>query len=344
MSGLAFSQIDDAVLLTQEQYVKKGAFLDLQTDLQDHVAVREMWKGRRKVFEGGEDWRFDTQMDHNHSAKVVGLYETDGTSMTDTMVKGSVPVRHINAHYIYDMHERAFQQGGTKIVDLIETKNVGMMVSFFELLEELLWGKPDSSADVKTPYGMTYWLTRSATTGFNGANPTGFTSGKAGISQGTYPRWANYTAQYSAVSKTDLLRKMRTAHRKTRFRSPVSHSQPNLGGMRNGIYLNSDTVGLLEEAVEDQNMSLGNDLASKDGRAVFKSTPLTYVPTLDDDSADPVYMLDWKWLAIGVMSGWAGQLTKPYRVPDMHNVKRVDFDVSLNMICTNLRRQAVISK
>jgi len=344
MAGLAFSEIDDAVLLTQQQFIKRGAFVDMQTDLQDHVAVREMWKGRSKQFSGGENWEFEVQMDHNHTAKTVGLYETDGSSLTDNMVAGTVDPRHVNAHYIYDQREKAFQRGGTAIVDLVRTRYVGMMVSLFELLEEILWSKPVDSSDLKTPFGIAYWITRSATEGFNGGNPSGFTGGKAGISQGTYARWANWTAQYTSVSKTDLLRKMRTAHRKSRFRSPVSHAVPDLGAMKNGIYLNSDIIGLLEEVVEDQNMSLGNDLASKDGRAMFKGTPLTYAPYLDDDSADPVYMIDWKKMAVGVMAGWANNLSAPYMVPGKHLVRRVDLDASLNMVCTDLRRQAVISK
>ena len=147
-----------------------------------------------------------------------------------------------------------------------------------------------------------------------------------------------------AVSKSDLIRKMRTAHRMTKFRSPMVHSTPDLGSMRNGIYLNTDVIGLLEEAVEDQNMNLGYDLASKDGRALFKGTPLTYVPYLDSDNEDPVYMLDWKHLAVGVMAGWAENFSQPYMVPDMPLVRRVDLDAPLNMICTDLRRQAVISK
>ena len=30
-------------------------------------------------------------------------------------------------------------------------------------------------------------------------------------------------------------------------------------------------------------------------------------------------------------------------VPNKHNVKRVDLDASFNMVCTDLRRQAVIA-
>lgn len=342
--GIAFDQIDDAVLLTQKKLIKRGAFLNLQTDLSDHVAVREMWKGKKKTFDGGENWKFEVQMDHNHSARTVGLFETDGSALTDTMKKGEVPVRHVNAHYIYDQREPDFQRGGHAIVDLVETRYSAMQVSLFELLEQLLWGKPVDSSDDKTPFGIAYWLTRSATEGFNGGNPTGFPLGRAGLSSITYPRWANWTAQYVTVSKTDLLRKMRTAHRRSMFRSPLSHAEPDLGSMSNGIYTNDTVIGLLEEVCEDQNMNLGNDLDSKGGRVMFKGTPLTYAPYLNADTADPVYMLDWKWLRIGVMAGWENNLSKPYMVPNKHLVRRVDLDASMNMICTDLRRQAVITK
>jgi hypothetical protein len=341
---LAFNEIDDAVLLTQERLIKKGAFLDMQTDLTDHVAVREMWQGRKKVFSGGDKWRFDAQMDHNHSARAVGMFETDGSSVGDTMIKGSVEPRHVNAHYIYDQREPDFQRDGHAIVDLIQTRYTGMMVSFFELMESFLWSKPADSSDSKTPYGLAYWVTRNAVEGFNGGNPVGFSDGRAGISSVDNPRFSNWTAKYGSVSKEDLLRKMRRAHRHAAFRSPVSHSTPTIGSMGNGIYVNDNVIGLLEELLESQNMNLGNDLASKDGRAIFKGTAITYAPKLNDDSADPVYMLDWKWLVIGIMAGWENNLSKPYMVPGKHLVRRVDLDASFNMVCTDPRRQAVISK
>lgn len=342
--GLQFSEIDDAVLLTQNKLIKRGAFVDMQTDLTDHIAVREMWKARRKAFAGGENWEFEVQMDHNHSARTVGLFETDGSSINDTMKKGEVPVRHVNAHYLYDQREKAFQRGGTQIVDLIKTRYVAMQISFYELLEELLWGKPTDSSDTKTPFGLQYWVTKSATEGFNGGNPSGFSDGRAGISTSDYSRFANWTAQYTAVTKADLIRKMRKAHRKTKFRSPVSHAVPDLGSMSNGIYTNDDVIGTLEEVLEDQNMNLGNDIASKDGKVMFKSSPVIYAPKLDSDSSDPVYMLDWKTLAIGVLAGWANNLSAPYMVAGKHLVRRVDLDASLNMICTDPRKQTVIYK
>jgi len=339
--SLQFADIADAVLLTQQLLIKRGAFTDLQTDLQDHVLVRELWKGRTKQFSGGDPWEFECQVDHNYSTRAVGLYETDGTAMADTFVSGEVNCRHVNSHYVYDKRLKAFQKGPVKIVDLVLAKYVAMMVSHFEKLEEWLWSNPAN--DSKTPLGVAHWVTKAAaaTEGFNGVDPTGFSGGRAGITVAAQPRYNNYNGQYIAVSKEDLIRKMRAGSRAIRFRSPVSHAEPVLGGMKNGIYVGTDTIGLMEEILEDQNMNLGNDMASKDGKAQFKGTPITYAPYLDNDSENPVYMLDWKWMGLGVLAGWENNLGKPYDVPNMHLVQRVDLDCSMNMVCTNLRRQAV---
>lgn len=344
--GIPYADVPDAARLTQENLIKRGSFVDMATDLTDHVAVREMWKGKKKKFDGGDDWRFFAQIDHNHSAKAVGMYETDASAINETTIQLQVQPRHVNAHYIFDVREKAFQKGGAQIVDLIQTKYVGMMTSFYEKLEAYLWGKPADSSDEKTPYGIQYWITKS-TTGesvfgdFKGLDPTGFPLGRAGKKTADYPRWANFASPYDVVSKEDLVRKMRVGHRLIAFRSPVSHANPDLGAMKNGIYTNNTVLTTLEELLEDQNMNLGNDLASKDGRTLFKGTPLIYAPYLNYDTENPIYMLDWKWLAIGVLTGWENELTDPYMVADKHLVRRVDLDVTLQMVCTDIRRQAV---
>lgn len=343
--ALQYADIADAVLLTQQHLIKRGAFLDLQTDLTEHVAVRELWKNKKKAFDGGNDWEFDVQIDHNHSARAVGLYETDGSALTDTMIKGYVQPRHINAHYIYDAREKAFQRGGTAIVDLIQTKYVGMMVSFYELLEEILWGSPLVSDSV-TPHGISFWIQKGTTgqEGFYGLDPSGYTAGRANILSSSYERWANYFADYDNITKEDLIRKMRKGHRKTRFVSPLSHAQPDLNAAtRNGIYTNDSVIGLMEEILETQNMNLGQDIDSMGGRTLFKGTPLTYAPYLDSDTSNPIYMIDWQWMAIGTMPGWENNLTAPYMVPNKHLVSRVDLDATLELVCTNLRRQAVFA-
>jgi hypothetical protein len=183
---------------------------------------------------------------------------------------------------------------------------------------------------------------KNASEGFNGGDPTGFTAGRANITTASQARWANWSGTYHLVATEDLVRMMRRMHRKIQFRSVVSHAQPDLGPMKNGIYTNDTVVGLLEELIEAQDTNLGFDLDSRGGRVVFKGTPVVYAPFLDSDTSNPVYMLDWNWLAIGVLEGWENQLTAPYMVPGKHLVRRVDLDATLQMICTNLRRQGVL--
>jgi hypothetical protein len=343
--SLTYDQIADAALLTQQRLIKRGAFVGLQTDLTRFIALEHMWKKRKKAFDGGDPWEFECQVDHNHSAEAVGLYQEDSSSVGDTMIKGVEHPRYINAHYIYDLREKAFQRGGVAIVDYVKSKYIAMMMSVYEYLEHVLWNKPEDSTDTLTPFGIPYWVTKSSSTptgGFTGSDPDGFTGGRAGINTADQARWANWSANYTSVSKTDLIRLMRSAARNINFVSPLSFSEPKLGSPNNGIYTNGTVVGLMEEVLEENNMNLGNDIAPKDGRTMFKGSPIVYAPKLDDDTSNPVYMLDWEWLAIGVQPGWENRLSKPYMVPKMHNVRRVDWDATLNMVCTNLRRQAVI--
>ena len=349
---LTADEIVDLVNLTQVTLIKRGAFLNLMTDLTDYVAVRELWKKHQKVFSGGLDWEFEAVTDHNHSARFVGLYENDGATLNDATTKGSVGPRFVDANYVFDVREKIFQRPAIEIVNYVRTKYLRMLTSFYELMEPALWGKPEDSTDKKTPYGIAYWVTKqsneaaatNANGGFDGGNPTGFSDGRAGISTTAYPRWANWACQYENVSKDDLVRKMRRAVRKTAFRSPISHAEPNVGGTGNGIYAGDNVIHVFEEILEGQNMNLGNDLASKDGKTIFKGHPIVYAPYLDNDSTDPVYMLDWKSLALGVMEGWQQQVSAPSVVPGKHNVRAVFLDAGVNMICTNLRKQAVFHK
>jgi len=346
MAGLNYSEIDDAVLAVQDVYINRGSFLDLTSDLTDHVAVRELWGKRKKAFEGGNSWKFTVQMDHNHSFKAVGMYETDSSTMVDTLTEGYMEPRHLNAHYIYDQKHPAFQGGRAKVVDYVQVKLAEMKISWWEGLEAACWTSP-SASDTKSIHGLPYWIVKGSNgeEGFYGDDPSGYSAiGRAHILSSAYPRWRNYFADYASISKEDLVRKMRTGSYSINFRSPLSHAQPDLGKMGNGIYCNKDTMVLIEEELEKQNMNLGSDLDSMGGRARFKGSPLIYVPYLNDDSSDPIYMIDWQWMAFGTLPGLAEQMTAPYMVPGKHTVRRVDLDASLELVCTNLRRQAVFAK
>ncbi len=114
--------------------------------------------------------------------------------------------------------------------------------------------------------------------------------------------------------------------------------------MKNGIYTCNDVVDEMEMILESQNMNLGRDLASMDGKTLFKGRPIVSAPYLDNDSSNPIYIIDWSTMQFGIIKGWKERISAPQTVPGKHNVRAVFLDAGTNMICTNLRKQAVFHK
>ena len=262
------------------------------------------------------------------------------------MRKGKSSPRFATANFTYDLREKALNSGSmVQRIDFIKEQMELMYQSYYELMEASFWAKPENSSDDVTPEGLPFWLIPASKGGngsFEAVNP-GAGWFRAGIDSTTYKRWANWSAQYAEVTGADLIKKMRYAARKTLFKSPLKIGEPTLGKGR-AVYANTDTVIAMEEILEAQNMNLGNDLASKDGKTLFKGNPVYNVTSLDGDVKAPVYMLDWATLGLGVLSGWDKKVSAPQPVANQHNVRAVFLDASYNFICTNLRNQAVISK
>jgi hypothetical protein len=356
--------IDDFVKATMELMIKKGTFTNLLSDLNDYVAVRELMGRHKKLYEG-EEWTFNVAVAANNTgngtAKFTKLFDTDTSARVDALLKGKVVPKFVTASYSYDLREKALNSGSAvQRIDFIKEQMTLMYQSFYDLMERTFWGARAHKADDVTPDGIAYWVTRQSNSdaashangGFDGKDPsmatsstvsTPTTEARAGISSASYARWANWAAQYAAVSKDDLVKKMRLATRKTNFKSPLNVSEPKLGSGR-GIYTTTDVVVAMEEILEAQNMNLGNDLASKDGKTLFKGNPVYNVPQLDSDTQAPVYMLDWSTLGMGVLSGWDKRVSAPKEDADRHNVRNVFLDASMAFVCTNLRNQAVIAK
>src|SRR5690606_3042281 len=108
--------------------------------------------------------------------------------------------------------------------------------------------KPADSDDKLAPFGIPYWVVKDSTAGFNGGNPSGFSSGAGGLDSSRHTRWANYTDSYTNVTKADLIKKMRTAYRKIRFKSPMNVPDYRRGrGDQYRIYVNEETISDFED-------------------------------------------------------------------------------------------------
>ena len=186
---------------------------------------------------------------------------------------------------------------------------------------------------------------KNATTGFNGGAASGFST-VAGLDPTTTKgeRWKNYTAQYTNVTKDDLIKKMRTAHRKIQFKTPVDIPDFRRGnGAQYRIYTNESVLNEMELLGEAQNENIGRDIAYYDDSITFRKHAIVWVPKLDSDIQNPVYMLDMSQFYPVVMEGLYLRETDPKPAPLQHLTMVVHVDLKWNAMCVDRRAQAVLA-
>lgn len=325
---------------------------NISFDLQEHVAAGKLLQKEKVQFASGPGISRNIMVGKVNNARHIGLYASDQTNVKPIMESIEIPWRHCTTSYGFDQHEITMNKGANEIFDLIKTRRVAAMQDLAGLLEETFWNRPTSSTDKLTPYGLFYWLVDSATAGFNGANPTGFSS-VAGLdaSDEKYKNWRNYTDQFAAITSDDLIEKMWTAYKLTGFRAPVESPGYERGGDRFGIYTTIDNLRQMRKFVETRNDNLGKDLAAYGDGLTFMRTPVEWVPQLDamqDQDTPlikhPVVGINWSVLYPVFLKGWNMKETGPITNGQAHNVAEVYVDMTWNMLCTDRRRLWVIRK
>jgi hypothetical protein len=337
--SLQASQINDLVTTTLRD-LERLKWADIATDLQNHVFMNEILDEQKVKFESGYGHQFNLRVANNGQARHTGLFGTDNVNVADVMITGTVGWVHATTDYAIERREIAMNRDPAKIVDLIKTRRVAALADLAEELEPKGWANPTSGSD--DPFGVAHWIVKNATEGFNGGAPSGYTAGAAGISSTTYPRWKNWSAQYVARTKADLITKWRKALTKTNFKPPIEHPSSARGKNRYAQYTNYDVIADIETLAENQNQNLQNDLASKDGMVTVRRIPVTWAPYLDADTSDPIYGVNWAWFYPIFLKGEYMNETPMQQAPSQHTVSKVHIDLSYNYVCKNRRAQFVL--
>lgn len=339
--------IGDLIVTTQNE-LGRMKFTDLVSDYQETVAMKEIIKKNKITFSSGPHVEFRVMFDHNNSARHVGLGYTATVDIPNMMTFGVVPWRHTTWNYAFERRVVNMNRSPAKIFDYVKEQRIASLASAIILFEQTLW-RLAPVTDTTAPFGIPYYVVKSNTAatyanndGFNGGTPSGY-SDVAGLNTTTYDRWRNYATQYTAVTKDDLVRKMRRACVKTMFKPIVDEMPTYSTGNKYGIYTNYSVLGPFEEVLEDQNESLGSDLAPKDGQVQFRRTTVQYVPELENDTTNPVYGLNWGELgAMGLRDEWMHEETFE-ALPSQPAVAATHVDCTWNLLCRNRRRQWVIA-
>jgi len=336
--------IADLVALTQRDLGRMN-WTEIATDLQEYVALPQILRKERVRFGSGYGIQWQVMLTHSGAAKTTGLYAVDSVNVGDVMTNANIPWRHITTNYAIERREVAMNRNPARIVELVKVRRSDAMISLAVLMETQFWNKPADSTDASSIFGVPYWIVSNATTGFNGGNAAGFTGGPGGIDRtvATNSRWKNYTGRYVNISVSDLVVKWRAAATKTKFMSPTPIPDYNTGN-RYGYYTNYDVIGEMESALESRNSNLGNDLAVKDGRVVFRQVPIHWVPYLDDNTTDPVYGINWGVFKPVFLAGEYLNESRPQRAANQHTVLQTHVDLTCNIECRDPRRCFVLDK
>lgn len=344
MPVLAVSDLNDLTAVTLRD-LGPLKFQQIAQSLQYYEVFSKWFKKDKVVFDSGYGIQRNLMNTiDSTAAKHVGLLETDQTNIPDVVDQLQVPWRHIQTSWaIMYQTDVLMNRGRALIVNVIKPRRASALLGLVEELETKAWGSAPSSTDKILPYSIQYWIVENATTGFNGGVPAGNTT-IANVSLTDSPNFKNYTALYTSKTKSDLVAKMRTAHRSIRFKSPVTIDDYRGGlGDRYRIYCNETTISAFEDIGEGQNENLGRDIASMDGTITFRRHPIIWVPQLDSRTDDPVYMVDHSTFYPVCLKGDYLRESPADKAPNQHNLYQVFVDMTYNYLNIDRRRSAVLS-
>ncbi|MFA7279120.1 MAG: phage major capsid protein [Sterolibacterium sp.] len=313
----------------------RGKWTDISYDLPKYHVAKNIIKQKKVMFESGSQIQRNIQVSSTGQARKTGMYAPDVKNVGETMQVITAPWTHMTTNFSIDRREVNMNREPARIVELIKTRRNSAMIDQVKLMEQEFWGTP-SASDARVARGVKYYYTPSATEGMYGLAPSGF-SDKAGLSPTTYANWRNWTFQYTTVSKDDLITKMRKAATYTDFESPTDVPDYSTGAEK-GFYSNYATLGPVEKILEKQNDNLGDDVASKDGRVMFRKLRWQTVFQLDGDTANPVIGIDWATFFPFFLRGEYMNESEPMVSADQHLVTTVHLDNTYNYMCVDLRR------
>ena len=334
------SDIGDLITNTINE-LGRMKFTDISTDIQVHVALPKLLKKNRQMIDSGPIIQWNLMTGHNNSARGVGLGATDVVDIPDLMIQGQIPWRHVTANYAVEHHVVDMNRNPAKIVDIVNEQRFGCLISIAEYFEDRLWRAPPIT-DTVNFHGIPMYVVKNNSEGFNGLAASTYTL-VGNINPTTNTRWRNYTAQYVAITKDDLLAKWWRASSYTDWLTAVEGMPTFNTGNDYGFYTNMAAMIAFKQAVEAQNENLGYDMDSMEGKVMFRRTPVTFVKKLDDDTTNPIYGINWGEFKMVVLQGWWMRETKIPVQPGQHTVTSNHVDCTCNLLTRNRRRHFVLA-
>lgn len=350
--ALTPTDIADLVTLTYDTMLKKSTWNDISLTLQHFTIADRFFKGQQANIDTGPQVTWKLQIANPDNVQLTGLYDEDVYDVRDLMISATQDWAMIKTNWAWDVREQAFQSDNEMtLVKYIETRRHAMFNDWFKFLERKFWSAPTAPPSVPGQVfdicGIPWWIQQNATEGFNGGNPSGFSSGRGGVSTSSYPTWANWTGTYRAVNPDDLFSKMDTACDYCEFVAPDAY--PTTSSNQKPQYVFYTTQPITQKArkfLQSRRDDI-KDLSSVTD-LMFRSFPFTRVPALDNSSEptyasnNPVYGINWNSAKLYFQNSQNMRRTEPRPKDNSHNVWAEHFDSTLQLIFDDLRSNFVL--
>ncbi len=321
---------------------------DNMTAYQNTTFLKRLVKRGKMTFQAGPELQFNRILDTNGSARGVGLFYTAQVNAPNIMGTGKVGWRHATWNWTWDRREIAMNRTPRKINDMLKTRRIGGLASGVVYFERRGWRCPAINNDVDF-FGIPYWVVKSTTAastanndGFNGLAPSGYTL-VGNIDPSSDLKWRNYTDVYVSVTKDDLIPKLWRAADYTDFMPIVDEIPQYNVGDDYGWYTAYSIRDSMKRIAEAQNDNLGFDMDPSDGKVTFRRAPVVWVKELDADTDLPMYCINW---GLFHCAGLSGEWMHETQIPFHHNqpsTGATHTDCTINTICHDRRRQAVLA-
>lgn len=352
MPNLNVAALDDLVAGTLENWDAPG-FQMIAQQLQEYVVMPKWLKKNRLTFEGGESTKRNLMLKRNRTADRKFMFATVSVGVPNLLSTTTVEWVHLRDSYAYDLKEALINKGSKMLTNVLEPRRANTMLNMAESLEEDAFQLRDS-ADEERPNGIPYYVVPDASytaAGFNGKNPSGHST-CAGIdaSSSTNANWRNWTDEYTAVTRDDLLKKMRTALRKTKFAAAIATpSQYVQAADKYCLYMREQTINDFEDLLDAQNDNHGADVGKYMDKTVFQMHPLTWVPQMEEStfslaSRYPIYFINHDTFQMIVLEGDYLRQQGPMPAASQPDVREVHMSITYKFLCIDRRRNGIILK
>lgn len=340
---LTAGQIADLSVSTRPEQ-NPMQIVDISDDLQDYPFAREVLrKGKTKTVTGGKSFTWRVMVNDTGSASHVGLAYEDETSQVDVLTEASADWRHSQVNYSMIKQVLQMNQGDeVKLVDLEMLQEKAALKAWVSLIDSTWFGPPVASTDTTTPWNMATWIVKNSAEGFNGGNPSGYSS--IGLNSDDYPNWKNWTAVYTNVTDEDFIRKLHKALTFTDFK-PAVDGLPLLNKGPNDYmqFSNYGLIGPLQEYLKASNENLGVDIARYMGSVVINRRPIVRAPNLEADTTNPFYFIRMADVFLYRLKNFWMRRTDLQNLPGRHNVKGTWFDFTWQNVFVSRRGSGVLA-